>query len=486
MAKYHAARQTGNGRGREIAVKTDRYQIIANITFLGMEGCWLYAIMHLLNVKSAGGILSVPLFITLYPLSFIVSKLVARLQWHKSYLQTINWVIWLAVMLLMVKMQLFGDAGFFSPVWLNAVPQAIKRIFFSFEPALLILLCSILFWWLGQRMAHIRIDFAGAIGEFQFGLIIMLSTFFVIHQMGVDFSGSIAVAIAFVIFALLGLSITHAREGKSWLAEPTRGHWSSILVICIVVSLLTGLLITSLVTPDFLEMVLRGLKWIWNSIIEAILFIIGLFPSSDPEPAELPPAPAPIAPIDKEFMRVSLIPEWLRQGIRVTLVFVFLAGCVIALWQVSSQILDWMRNRLKGSGDAEITTIHGALKDDLINFLKRILLKGLSIFEFRPAFLKSRKKSNLPPLEAVSVHQVYHQFLHWAAKKGHPRETHQTPNEYFYTMANLLPEAEAEMGFLTQLYVSTRYGLSLPGENELHKLRQSWQYVKRCHFKKEL
>ena len=467
-------------------MKQGRYQAITYITFFGMEGCCLYAIIHLLNEKAVGGELSVPLLLLLYPLAFLVSILLARLHWHKTYLRTINWVILVVMILLMVKVQLFGGVGLLDSTWLTAVPQAIKKIFFSFEPALLILLVSISLWWLGQRMSHIKANFTTAIAELQFGLIILLITLFSIRQLDVEFSAALGLVIAFVIFALLGISITHAREGKGWLSGLAQGHWTSVLIACIITVVLLGLLIAALVTPDFLELILKGLEWIWNSIVAALIALGHLLSLPEMESIELEPTTVPPDETGEALAEVGrrIMSESVRRGIEITVGIVFLTACILALWRISSQILDWLRNRLKGSGDVQVTTMHGAFKDDLINFLKSILRKVFSIFRFRPAFLRSRKKTELLSPEAVSVHQVYRQFLRWAAKKGYPREIHQTPNEYSYAVANLLPEAEGELGFLTRLYVSTRYGLSLPGENELHKLRQSWQHVKQCHFRK--
>jgi len=82
-----------------------------------------------------------------------------------------------------------------------------------------------------------------------------------------------------------------------------------------------------------------------------------------------------------------------------------------------------------------------------------------------------------------SVRQIYRQLLRWASSGGYPRHQSQTPYEYFYTLAGLLPEAQAELDLITQQYVRTRYGASPPAEIKLQELRQSWHKVRRSRLK---
>jgi len=81
------------------------------------------------------------------------------------------------------------------------------------------------------------------------------------------------------------------------------------------------------------------------------------------------------------------------------------------------------------------------------------------------------------------VRELYRRFLRWAAASGFPRRTSQTPHEYFHTLADLLPEARQELAFITQQYVSARYGTVPQTEDELRQLRQSWHKVKQNDLK---
>ncbi|GAI27181.1 unnamed protein product, partial [marine sediment metagenome] len=95
--------------------------------------------------------------------------------------------------------------------------------------------------------------------------------------------------------------------------------------------------------------------------------------------------------------------------------------------------------------------------------------------------LGARTRAVLP--EIASVRQIYRQLLRWTAAGGYPRHISQTPYEYLYALAHLLPDVQGDLDLITQQYVKVRYGALLPTEDELHQLRQSWHRVKQNQLK---
>ena len=85
--------------------------------------------------------------------------------------------------------------------------------------------------------------------------------------------------------------------------------------------------------------------------------------------------------------------------------------------------------------------------------------------------------------EAASVRELSRRFLSWAAGGGYPRHMSQTPDEYLYVLSELLPEARQDLAFMTQQYVSARYGDQPHTVDELRQLKQSWQRVKQNNLK---
>jgi len=459
-------------------MKLDWRRGILYVTIMGMESCWLYALIALLNKQVAGGHLSTLGLLLLYPLAFGFNKLIQQLRWPQVGLRSTSWLAWAVGMLLMMKTQMYSGAALSDPAWLMALPQAIAEVLYTFKPELIILVSSAVMWWLGRRLANLRINFATSVSEFQFGLAILLITFFVTSQLRVDLADSVPIALIFFVFALLGISIAHAQESTSWLSGLYQGHWSGLLLVSIGLILILGLLISSVVTPDLLKLVLAALKWVWGLIIKVIAFIASLFP--EPEPGELPPAmPMPKMELDEGF-KMWTMPESLRSGLGLGLGIMWLGLILIALWRVSSQIFGWLRHKLASMAEAEVEPLPGAFRADFLSLLKRILLKLLRVR--LPFQLRGKSVSILP--EVASIKQIYRQLLRWAAAGGLPRRTYQTPYEYLYTLVDLLPQAQEDLNFITQQYVATRYGTSLPNEDALHQSRQSLQRIRQNRLKR--
>jgi len=459
-------------------MKLDWRQGILYIAALGMEGCWLYALISLLNNQAAGGRLSAIGVLLLYPLAFVFNALLQRLRWHRFALRSISWLAWVAGMLLIVKVQLFADLPLSNPEWLLAVPQSIAELIYTFKPELLILLSTGVIWWLGRRLATHKANFTALVSEFQFGLVILVITFLIGSQLSVSIGNAVLIVLTFFLYALAGISVAHALEGTSWLSGLYQGHWSGLLLISISFILILGLLISSVVTPELLQLVWSGIKWIWAAIMTMIAFLVSLLPAS--EPAELPPAmPMPGIEPNGGFKPWTM-PEAVRSGLRITLGAVFFGLALVALWQISSQIFGWLRRKLASMAGAEFEPLPGAFRADLLALLKRLLSK---LFGLRLAFGRRTKSESLLPGRA-SVRQIYRQLLRWAAASGYPRDISQTPHEYYYALADVLPEAQGDLDFITQQYVRTRYGASLPTEYELQRLSHSWHRVKQSHLKK--
>lgn len=460
-------------------MKLDWRQGILYITTMGMEGCWLYALMAMLNKPVADGRLSILGILLIYPISFGFNRLLQRLRCPQAFLRSLSWLLWLVAMLLIVKVQLFGDLPFLDLSWLLAVPRGIAQMLYSFTPELLILVSTAVLWWLGRRLACLTGDFAALVGEFQFGLVILLIIFFVASQLGIDLTHPVYLTLLFFLFALLGISVAHALEGTSWLSGLYQGHWSGLLLVSVSLILILGLLISfisSVAIPDLLQLLMMVLKWLWGLVMKVIAFLASLLP--EPEPGELPPA-MPLPKIEaEEELKLWTLPEWLRTGLRFTLNLIWLGLILVTLWRISSEIFGWMRRKLANMADAEVEPLSGAFKADFFGLLKRILFRLLRLR--LPWRLRAQ---GVVPSEIASVRQIYHQLLRWAAAGGYPRHISQTPHEYCHILVDLLPEVRGELDLITQHYVRVRYGAWLPTEDELYQVRQSWHNVRQNHLK---
>ncbi len=446
-------------------------------TIIVMEGCVLYVLFTLLNKQVADERLSVFGLLLLYPVAFGFNKLLQRLKLPGIFNYTANGLAWAISMLLMIKAQLFSYLALSDPAWLLALPRAIADILYAFEPELLILLGSALLWWLGRRLARIQTNFTTTTTEFQFGLVIILITFFVATQLNAEMADAVPITLVFSFSALLGISIAHSQEGAGWLSGLYQGHWAGLLLVSISLILILGLLVGSIITPDLLQLILDALKWIWSQIMKVVAFLMNLFPEPGPaEPLPAMPAPPPTEP-SEGFDMSNIIPESVRSGLRLVWTILMVGFLLVFLWRVSSQIFRWLRHKLSTTAGAEIEPLRGAFRADILGLLKRILLKLLG---FK---LPLRRQRQPEPPEITSVRHLYHRLLQWAAAQGRPKSVFQTPFEYLAVLEELLPASRNNLHFITRLYVSARYGLSSPSTEELHQLKQSWHQVKQTRIK---
>jgi len=451
-------------------MKLDWRRVMLYATITGMEGCWLYGLLFLLNEPVADGGLSIPGLLALYPLAFGINRLLRRQRWRSQWRHAVSWLLWAIAVLLTVKIQLYSSIAWSDTTWLLAIPRALGQIIYTFEPELLILLSSGLIWWLGQRLAYIRVNFRVSLGEFQFGMVVLGISFLASHLWKMDLGYAIPLALYFFCFALLGMSLAHAMESKSWLAGWHKGRWSVLLLVCIALILVIGLIIGMVITRDLVQLVVNAANWVWQAVINVIGYLLSLLPEAEPTEPLLEP-PISEAPQESAGVQWWQVPESLKRGFAIALIVMLGGGALAVLWVVSSRILRWLRQRLGSMQGAEIESLPGAFSYDLRQLLQRLL----ALITWR--WLFRQRQSQPAAAELDPVRQVYHHFLRWAEAGGYPRQAWQTPEEYRYALATVLPVIDTDISFITGQYISARYGPLPPTANQIERTRQHWQQL---------
>jgi len=265
-------------------MKLDWYHGIFYITVTGMEWCWLYSLLVLLNTRVNNGLQPVFGLWLLYPLAFVFNRALARWQWPGLYLYLINIPLLVIGMLVMVKVQLYSGLKLTDSTWLLALPSALTRIFDTFNPELIILFGGPVLWWLGGRLARRRAGFASTVAEFQFGLVMLVFVFWIASMLGVGSASTIPVALTFFLCALLGIAVTHAREKEGWLTGLYRIPWSGLVLLSISLVLILGLIVSSIITPELLQMIWAVVKMVLRLVMQAIAWLVSLLPESTPQP----------------------------------------------------------------------------------------------------------------------------------------------------------------------------------------------------------
>jgi hypothetical protein len=459
-------------------MKINWHKIILYSATMVIEVCWLYALLALLNKQVAGGQLSLPGILLLYPVAFGFNKFIQMQGWHKTRTGIISWLAWAIAMLVIMKVQLFNTLGWTNPDWILSLPLALSQLAYTFKPELLIMISSGIIWWLGSWLARTNINFAVLVTRFQFGMVLLIITFASASVLQIDIFAAITVTMVFFFFSLLGISIAHSQENKGLLHSTNRLRWSGILLLSIALVIILGVIISLLLSRDLLQFAVDVLNWLGSLIVRLLLFLASLLPKPEPN-TMLPPVAEMPSMSGKEDTMILNIPETLRNWLNVGMAIIWGGLIVAALWQLSSRILSWLQSRLS-TADMETEPLTGAFRADLLGWLKRIF-QNLSNLKFL-SWLAGKPKAF--PSEVFSIHQIYRLLLRWGAKSGHPRKIFQTPDEYFYTLAGLLPHARQDLSLITRQYVITRYSTAMPGAAELHELKQSWDRIKQKRFRR--
>jgi len=461
-------------------VKLDTRRNILSLLLMGMEGCWLYALLFLVSGQVFEARVSVLWLLFIYPIAFVTTKLLQALPCPEVGKKAVSWFAWFLVMMLVVKFQLFSGLGWSDTTWLLALPRAVVQLVYTFRPELFILLSSVLLWWLGRRLACLRLDFAASVTEFQFGLVILLLALFVMSALGLDFSDHTFVIPVFVVLALLGMFVSRFGTRPGWLVQLWESHSLGLLVASLGLIVVLGLVVAVVLTPNLVHAIVVAVKWVWGLILWLMQFIADLLPA----PSSAPPPP-PVMPVPPGLLEPSegsgafTMPDVVRHSLRIGW-SILASGIVLAfIWRVASDVFGWLRLRLGNKEGAEVEALQGAFGLDLSRFA-RYILDLLLRFKL---FLVSKLRKRPAASELGSVRQVYRQLLRWAAAAGYPRGISQTPYEYLHTLSELMPQARADLDFVTEEYVGARYGPLLPTDERLHLLRYSWRRLKRNRLK---
>ncbi len=445
-------------------------------TLAGMELCWLWAVLDLFGRKAA---VSLPgfFFVAFYLLPFGLKRLFLALRWKRA--NPPGCVAFAAAVLAVAKIQFFGAFNWWNLDWVVSLVRAAAGVFHSFTPESVFILSAAILWGCGWRLAYLRPRFATLISEFQFGLAILFAAHFVYAQLELKFAGIIPVTLGFFLFALSGISVAHGLEATSWLSGPRKGRWFGVLLFSIGLILGAGLLISFAVGPSVVEFLFSLISAAGRFVLRALEIFFGFLNQflSPPKTGGLPPSvrlPSK-APAEVPFVLFS---ESTREVMRFLWTALVLSLILVALWRISSQIFEWLRRRLGEMEDAAVEPLSGAFREDVLNFLRRLVL-ALTFWPFR----RRKRSPSLPP-QVESARRVYRQLLAWAASKGVPRIPSQTPHEYLETLLGWLPQRGGDLTLITEEYVRARYSPSVPTDKEVQELRQSWRKLKKSGLRK--
>ncbi len=448
--------------------------IAVYIAVFGMEMSCLYAVLLLANL-SVNNQLSVVGLLVILLFSFAVFKALRHWIRFARLADLIGWlIIWPLATLSALKIQLFGQTPIGDRVWLSSIPESLSKIFTSFEPALLLIICSALLWWLGRRLAVQKFDFSATVSEFQFGLIVLILIYFIAYGVKAETQTALPVTLIFFACGLTGISISHDQASRGWFTSLKQWHWSVMLLASVGIILLAGLLVSILISPDLIQLIIRGIKWLWGVVDQIMRWLASLIPPSNDT---MPPLPGPPQVEPNPDTEMFHFPPALR--LSVTIIWTMMVGGLIllAIWRITSQLFDWMR-RKGGGGSGESEALKMSFWQDWLNWLKHLFS---SLFRIKLGGKEMRKTENNS--EATAVRQIYRQWLGRMASAGYPRRKEQTPLEYQSGIDNISSLPKEAVNEITGKYMQVRYGAADPSVREIEKMKEQWSLLKKADLK---
>ena len=154
-------------------------RLILSFSVVGMQLSWFYVVLVLLLRDYMDETISISVYFIVYFISFIFNRIIKAYVNVISIKFLINIIGWTLGTLACIKMSLYGHLFWFDSDWFISFLADIFKIGHNLWPIFYIVLCNVIAWYLGFRLAVAHIDFVFCVKEFQFGFSILLITLFI-------------------------------------------------------------------------------------------------------------------------------------------------------------------------------------------------------------------------------------------------------------------------------------------------------------------
>jgi len=92
-----------------------------------------------------------------------------------------------------------------------------------------------------------------------------------------------------------------------------------------------------------------------------------------------------------------------------------------------------------------------------------------------------RRTSAARLIQAARIRWIYAELMALCSRLKHPRQDAVTPLEFLPQMINLFPANSADLGTITQAYLSVRYAERPETNQEIHAVVEAWERIKALH-----
>jgi len=444
----------------------------------GMEACWMISILWLVESRVAPESLHVPLAMLGVAFAFVLG----RLAWTVSRPRRIAAVLTtgLAWVLVLISLSAF-PAPADSAGWAHLV-SGLLQIRGGPNPIQITALAGAAAWGAGLRLSARPAGFEQILGEFQFGLLVLLCVFFCAAQWGISLPAMLPVAFIFFALFLLGMAAVRSQEAGGPSVGEARVRWFLTFALHAAMALGAGLLLTTAVTPEALEIILAFLKAAWDAVMDGVVrfiaFLARLIPQPELKPAGIGAGAGPPPQNPAGFPDLLSIPDDVRRVAAFLVSAFWVVLFAVCLWRVASQIAAWLRRQVNDLDTAQVESLPGSFRQDLLRLLRYLRRRIAGWVGWLGYAIGRRLPKNTMPDESMAVRRMYRGLLAWSAAGGCPRRRHQTPHEFLGRLCEWLPQARDQLTLITEHYAAVRYGGCRPDARAVKNLERTWQNVR--------
>ena len=443
---------------------------------LGMQACWLYAWLSLIEAKTTTLTAIAPAIVLFLAAAALIRASLQRLPLRRAFRIAVYWLTWFVLAAVAGKVLLYPMMSWGQTDWVFALPSAALRLIFETQPAeLLLLFGSGVAWYLGGQAIARGPTYETILGQFQFGLAMLLGAFLMAQGFNVSTGHPALLALAFFSLSLSGIAVTRRqREGQAGPQPANRQFTGSLITLLVAVAAL-GLLATIIVTPGLIEVLIDAVRFVLHAVASAFSYVLSLLPQPDLPPPE-GDTPTPATGDDSgllEFYRTFPWPEVLRRLVFIIWVVVIMGMFLMALWRIFSTVLAWLKRRGDMTG-VEVESLSTGFFADLLALLLWFERTVNALVARVKRFVHSRLGSSSAP----TWNSIYLNFVRWSGKKLKSREPSQSPHEYEVTLSALLPAAALDLAFITDTYARARYGKHEPDGAALEEMQLAVQRIR--------
>jgi hypothetical protein len=341
-------------------------------------------------------------------------------------------------------------------------PLSLSVLFIEFGGVLMV-------WWRGMALGVTPLGPDAARLRLQMGLLL-----FILFTLATAFNASanlLGFIIPFLVGALFAMPLSHiehVEQSERGRIVKMDGRWWRSLFVGVGTPLFISVILAMLVSGDVLAEGMRLVVFVLLIPILAIAFVAGYVLSwilsllfnkmQRPQEAlqSMNDVLGQLKQPDPNAPQVLYIPPEVR----------FVIGVIVLLGIIG--VIIWFTSRARRE-----EAINRAKTDDLQDLQEEEIPSPAA---FVGEVLKSLSLRRW--LAAVTIRRIYARMSHEAGKRGFERLPAQTPFDYLPFLYSAFPDAQAELGVITNAYVAAHYGEVPDTDEALAQIRAAWDHVR--------